>query len=145
MGLYLLSKDEQSISEITKIIVDGGISNKGIEGLTYGNDTLYAVNQESPTLLIKYSLKSKKEVSRIQVSFAGYLSDICFDSSDNTLWICDSQLKKIYHCSLNMQVLGSQSIDFIAKAEALVINRTAKIAWIGCDQTGNLYRVKLKI
>ncbi len=145
MSLYLLSKDEQTIKEITKIVVSGGVSNKGIEGLTYGPDTLYAVNQESPTDLIKYSLKSKTEVTRIHVTFAVYLSDICFDGTDNTLWICDASQKMLFHCNLNGQVIASQSLSFIMKAEALQIDRTSNIAWIGCDLTGKLYRVKLKI
>ena len=144
MSVFLLSKDEQTITESVKLVIEGGIANKGIEGLTYDNDTLYAVNQESPTLLIKYSLISKKEIIRIPVSFAGYLSDICFDGTDNTLWICDSKQKMIFHCNLNGQVLASQSISFITKAEALLIDRKENSAWIGCDQTGNLYHVKLK-
>ena len=145
MTLNQLSEDEMSISEIAKIVVPNGLSNKGIEGLTYGKDTLYAVNQTEPTLLIKYSLVSKKEISRTKVNFATYLSDICYDSTDNTLWICDSQQKKIFHCNLNGLLLATQSIDFVPKAEAIAIDRTLNIAWIGCDQTGNLYKVKLKI
>ncbi len=145
MTLNQLSEDELSMSEIYKVLVPNGLSNKGIEGLTYGNDTLYATNQTEPTLLIKYSLVSKKEISRTKVSFATYLSDICFDSTDNTLWICDSQQKKIYHCKLNAELIATQSIEFVSKAEAIAIDRAANIAWIGCDQTGNLYKVKIKI
>lgn len=145
MTLNQLSEDEIGITQITKIDIPNGISNKGIEGVTYGNDTLYAVNQTEPTLLIKYSLVSKKEISRTKVSFATYLSDICFDSSDNTIWICDSQQKKIFHCKLNAELIATQSIDFVPKAEAIAIDRASNIAWIGCDQTGNLYKVKLKI
>ena len=145
MTLNQLSEDEQNITEIAKILVVNGLSNKGIEGLTFGNDTLYAMNQTEPTLLIKYSLAIKKEISRINVSFATYLSDVCYDSTDNTLWICDSQQKKIFHCKLNAELIATQSIDFVPKAEALLIDRTANVAWIGCDQTGNLYKVKLKI
>ncbi len=145
MTLNQLSDDEISMTEITKIVVPNGLSNKGIEGLTYGKDTLYAVNQTEPTLLIKYSLVSKKEISRTKVNFATYLSDICYDSSDNTLWICDSQQKKIFHCKLNAELIATQAIDFVPKAEAIAIDRSANIAWIGCDQTGNLYKVKIKI
>ncbi len=145
MTLNQLSEDEMSITEISKIIIPNGISNKGIEGVTFGNDTLYAVNQTEPTLLIKYSLVSKKEISRTKVSFASYLSDICFDSSDNTLWICDSKQKKIFHCKLNAELIGTQNIDFVPKAEAIAIDRASNIAWIGCDETGNLYKVKIKI
>lgn len=144
MTVSTLNSD-MTLTQITKVIVDGGIGNKGLEGLTYGEDTLYIANQEAPTALIKYDLKSKTEMSRKTLSFAGYLSDICYDRSDKTLWICDSLQKKLYHCTLNGSVIAEQSIDFVAKAEALAIDRKKNIGWIGCDLTGNLYKVKLKI
>lgn len=137
--------NDMTLSLITKVIVDGGISNKGIEGLTYGEDTLYITNQEAPTALIKFDLKTKKEVSRKTVRFAGYLSDICFDRTDKTLWICDSMQKKLYHCTLNGDVIDSQDINFVDKAEAIVVDRRKNIFWIGCDLTSKLYKVKLKI
>lgn len=145
MNIYFLSSDEQSINFETHINVPGAIGNKGIEGLTYGRDTLYAINQESPTILIKYSLINQAEVSRTQVSFAQYLSDIYFDASDNSLWICDSQQKKIFHCNLNGEEIASQAIDFVPKAEAIVIDRISNVAWVGCDQTAKLFRIKLII
>ncbi len=145
MNLLLLSANEQSVSLVTHITINGGVSNKGIEGLAYGRDTLYAVNQQSPTLLIKYSLGSHMEATRTVLSFATYLSDIFFDASDNSLWICDSYQKKIFHCNCNGGLIASQDIDFVAKAEGIVVDRTANVAWIGCDQTGKLYRIKLTI
>jgi len=145
MTLFLLSPDEQYISPVTTINIENAVPNKGIEGLTYGNDTLYAGNQYQPTIIIKYSLSSKKEISRIPVDFVHFISDIYFDGTDNTLWICDSKQQMIFHCTLNAKVIAAQSIPFVAKAEALLIDRKNKIAWIGCDLTGNLYRVKLKI
>lgn len=137
--------NDMTLSLITKVIVDGGISNKGIEGLTYGEDTLYITNQEAPTALIKFDLKSKKEATRKTLSFAGYLSDICYDRTDKTLWICDSMQKKLYHCTLNGDLIAKQDINFVDKAEALAVDRKKNIVWIGCDLTSKLYKVKLKI
>lgn len=137
--------DDMTVSQITKVLIDGGISNKGLEGLTYGKDTLYIANQESPTAIIKHDLGENTEKWRKTVSFATYLSDICFDRTDNTLWICDSSQKMLFHCNLNAVVITSQSIDFVPKAEALVVDRKNNCCWIGCDLTGNLYKVKLKI
>ncbi len=137
--------DDMTVTQITKVVVDGVISNKGIEGLTYGEDTLYIAIQEAPTALIKYDLKTNSEKWRKTVSFAVNLSDVCYDRTDHTLWICDSQQKMLYHCSLNGNVLNSQSISFVPKAEALVVDRKSNSCWIGCDLTGNLYKVKLKI
>jgi len=145
MNLYGLTPNQSSLNLVTHINIPGGVSNKGIEGLAYGQDTLYIVNQESPTLLIKYSLASQAEVQRILVDFASYLSDIFFDASDNSLWICDSQQQLLFHCTLNGNVLASQEIDFVPKAEALVIDRANQTAWIGCDQSSKLFKIKLKI
>jgi uncharacterized protein YjiK len=145
MNVYVLSTDEKSLSLVTRIVVPGDVENKGIECLSYGLDTLYIGNQESPTLLIKYALKSNKEVSRKQVTFAQYLSDVFFDTTDNTLWFCDSQQKMIFHCNLDGEVLASQDILFVPKAEAIAVDRTTNIAWIGCDISSSLFKVKLKI
>ncbi|MBK8518843.1 MAG: SdiA-regulated domain-containing protein [Saprospiraceae bacterium] len=145
MRVYQLSKDEKSLVTVTDVFIPNAVFNKGIEGLSFGNDTLYIVNQESPTLLMKYDLKTMKEVSRVKVEFAAYLSDIFYDDFDKTLWICDSEKKKIIHCDINGQVLGIQNIDYISKAEAIVVDRVAGLAWVGCDATGNLYRIKLTI
>lgn len=143
--IVLVLNNDMTLTEITKVVVEGGISNKGLEGLTYGKDTLYIANQEAPTATIKYDLLQNIEKWRKTVSFATYLSDICYDRTDNTLWICDSSQKMLFHCSLNGIVIASQSIDFVPKAEALQVDRKNNCCWIGCDLTGNLYKVKLKI
>ena len=145
MSIFQLSGDEQLVTTVAHIIIDNGVNNKGIEGIAYGNDTLYVVNQESPTMLIKFALGSRTETTRNPVSFAQFLSDICFDRTDNSLWICDSQQKIIFHCDLSGNVIASQEIDYVDKAEAIAIDRPNNIAWIGCDATGKLYKIKLKI
>ena len=145
MNIYFLSPDEKSLNLVTHISVSGGVSNKGIEGLSFGADTLFIANQEAPTLLIKYALSSEQEVSRNQVAFAQFLSDIFYDASDGTLWICDSRQKKIFHCTTGGEVIASQDISFVPKAEALVVDRTTHTAWVGCDQTSKLYKIKLTI
>lgn len=145
MNIYWLTPGQTVLNAVTHITINGGISNKGIEGLSFGRDTLYIVNQESPKLLIKYSLSGQAETSRIPVDFAAYLSDIFFDASDNSLWICDSQQKMIFHCTVNGELLASQDIHFVPKAEALVIDRADNSAWVGCDQSSGLYKIKLKI
>jgi hypothetical protein len=145
MNIVLLSADELTVSTITHINVPGGIANKGLEGLSAANDTLYILNQESPAVLIRYALLSNTEAARVSVPFASYLSDIFFDGSDHTIWICDSKQQRIFHCQRNGELIAYQDIDFVPKAEALVIDRPHNIAWVGCDQTGKLFRIKLKI
>lgn len=145
MVIYQLSRDEMSVSKVTDVSISEAIFNKGIEGLSFGNDTLYIVNQESPTLLIKYDLKSKKEISRHKMEYAVYLSDIFYDGTDKSLWICDSKQKKIFHTDLNGSLISTQLIDYVNKAEAIFVDRPAGFVWVGCDETGNLYKIKLTI
>lgn len=145
MVIYQLSRDEMSVSKVTNVSIPGAIFNRGVEGLSFGNDTLYIVNQESPTLLIKYHLKSKKEISRHKMEFAVYLSDIFYDGIDSTLWICDSKQKRIFHADLNGNLIGTQLIDYVNKAEAIFVDRQEGFVWVGCDETGNLYKIKLTI
>lgn len=145
MDIFSLSDDEQKLAPITHIAIQGGVKNKGIEGLAYGRDTLYIANQESPTLLISYALSTQTEAGRKQVSFAKFLSDVFFDDTDATLWFCDSRQQLIFHCTKNGDVIASQEINYVPKAEALVIDRKANTAWVGCDQTSKLFKIKLKI
>lgn len=145
MEIYMLSQDEETITEITHIDIPQGVENKGIEGLAFGNDTLYALNQDEPKLLVKYSLRAKKNVSRTEILFGSFMSDVSYDNTDKTIWICDSHKKKLYHCTTNGDILAFQPIGFVSKAEALAIDRKAGVAWIGSDDSGELYRVKLKI
>ncbi len=145
MNILLLSADETTVSTVVHINVPGGVANKGLEGLAIGSDTMYILNQESPALLIRYAPASNTEAARIPISFATYLSDIFFDQSDQTIWICDSKQQKIFHCRRNGELIAQQDIDFVPKAEALVIDRLNNYAWVGCDQTGKIFRIKLKI
>jgi uncharacterized protein YjiK len=145
MRVYRLSEDEKTLELFINVVVPQGESNKGIEGIACGKDTLYVVNQDAPPLLIKYSLTTGKEVQRTELNFAGFLSDIFYDNTDGTLWIADSKKQKIFHCDRNGEVIDDQNISFVKKPEALMVDRKSNVAWVGCDETGYLYKVKLKI
>ncbi|GHV72392.1 hypothetical protein FACS1894201_01290 [Bacteroidia bacterium] len=142
--VYKLSADEKSLTRVVKINIPNPVHNKGLEGISYGNDTLYIVNQAEPTRLVKYCLTTKT-TAYIDVAFADYLSDICFDDSDNTLWIVDSKSKKVFHCDLKATVLGTQPIAYIAQAEGIAVDRAAGYMWIGCDISSKLYKIKIKL
>jgi uncharacterized protein YjiK len=144
MTVYKLSASETSLTEVVKINIPDGVYNKGIEGVAYHNGILYIVNQEAPARLFTCVI-STQTTSYTDITFAQFLSDICYDDSDNTLWIADSKSKKVFHCNLNGKVIASQAVDYIAKAEALAVDRNKGYMWIGCDSSGKLYKVKIKI
>lgn len=144
MSVYELSKNEKKLNKIVNISIPKAAYNRGLEGLTCGRDTLYIANQSEPCRLFKYSTVNKKIIS-LDLPYATFLSDIFYDETDNTLWIIDSKQYKITHCKLNGKIIAQQDIPMVRKAEGLCVDRNKKIAWIGCDKTGNLYRIKLKI
>ena len=140
----LTSANTTTLTEIVAIKISGAIANKGLEGVAYGADTLYITNQTSPAILIKYALKTGVEI-RIPIHFATFLSDICYDGTDHSLWILDSKRKRVTHCSVDGEEIASQSVDMIKKPEALLVDSTKGGMWIGCDGTGKLYKITLEI
>jgi len=144
MAIYKVAANETSLTEIVKINIPNAISNKGIEGVTYHDGVFYITNQTEPTRLFTY-VQSTQSLTYVDITFAQYLSDVCYDTSDNTLWIADSNSKKVFHCNLNGTLINSQSVSFIAKAEAIAVDRSKGYMWLGCDSSGKLYKVKMKI
>jgi uncharacterized protein YjiK len=144
MTVFRLSAAGDAVTEVVKITVEGALNNRGLEGIAYGRDTLYIVNQGSPTRLFKYCLTSGT-ITHHDVTFATYLSDICYDDTDNTLWIIDSNKHEITHCNLQGQALGQPwSIPYVAQAEGLVVDREGGFFWVGCDTTSKLYKILIK-
>ncbi len=136
--------DQGSLVKITDVVVENAVTNKGIEGVACdGNNCIYIANQESPTEIMKYDLKSNMFINTYPIAFAKFLSDLCFDTLDNTLWIVDSKAQKIYHCDSKCNLNETFSIPFVAKAEAIVVDHTNNVIWLGCDQTSLLYKVKI--
>ena len=119
----MTSADATTLTEVATIKISGAIANKGLEGVSYGVDTLYITNQTSPAILIKYALKTGVEI-RIPIHFATFLSDICYDGTDHSLWILDSKRKRVTHCSVDGEEIASQFVDMIKKPEALFVDRT---------------------
>lgn len=158
--LYLAVEGEQAVYKVAAPGLDkteslGTVANrasdpagKGLEGITwYKNDTLLVANQASPTVISFFSIASGKAEKEIEIKFANYLSDLCYDPVDNVIWISDSNAKKVYICDLKGSLLASYDISSIVgskgKAEGLTIDRAHSCIWIGCDVTDKLYKVSM--
>lgn len=143
-ALYRLSGGE--LSKVSKIeIPGGGVSGKGPEGLACVGDTAYVGNQAEPARIVKYNLKTGKSGGYIDIKFVKkYISDLCYDSTDNTMWIVDSKGPAFYHCTLEGKLIATYKIPFVAQAEALAVDRVNNIAWVGCDSTSKLYKIKIE-
>lgn len=143
MRVLRLNRAEKKLESVLKIKIPNLKRNKGLEAIAYGQDTLYIGNQFSPKRLFKYALKTQT-LTYFDLEYGGYLSDLFYDDTDQTLWIANSKGKVIYQYDLQGTLLYQQSIPFVQKAEALVVDRKNKVMWIGCDYTGLLHQVKLK-
>lgn len=143
-AIYRLSGGKLS-KEADISIPGGGADGKGPEGLTVVRDTAYVGNQAKPTGILKYSLKTGKSCEYFDIKFVSkYVSDLCYDSYDNTLWIIDSKGPAFYHCTLSGKLIATYKIPFVNQAEALAIDHAGGIAWVGCDKTSTLYKIKLE-
>lgn len=142
-ALYKLQDGD--ISRIAEIkIPDGGEKNKGPEGIMCVKDTVFVGNQCSPTRIVKYCLTAGKVCGYFDVKFVSkYISDLCYDKTDNTMWIVDSKGPAFYHSTLDGKLIATYKIPFVNQAEAIAVDRTKGIVWIGCDTSSKLYRIKL--
>lgn len=143
MKVLQLDRDQKKLTSVLQIKIPNLKRNKGLEAIAFGQDTLYIGNQFSPKRLFKYAIKTQSLTS-FDLDYPGYMSDLFYDDTDQTLWIANSKGKVIYQYSLTGKLIYEQSIPFVQKAEALVVDRKNNILWIGCDYTGILHKVKLK-
>jgi uncharacterized protein YjiK len=143
MTVYQLSAAGDAITEVVKITIEGAQNNRGLEGITLGRDTLYIVNQGSPTRLFKYCLTSRT-LNYLDITGSGYLSDICYDETDDTLWIVDSKNREVTRRDRQGKMIGEPlPIPYVDQAEGIVVDREKGLLWIGCDTTSKLYKVKI--
>ena len=144
-AIYKVNTDRKDVSLVDKISVEGGVSNKGFEGITYGNGFLYVANQASPTRIYKYSIKEKKVVSTMDIGFAEYLSDIFFEESDGSLWITDSKKQRLTNIDAESgETIAEFNISFVKKPEGFCLDKERKLFWFCCDKTGNLHSISYK-
>lgn len=127
----------------TVSIPGGGKKNRGPEGMAFHDGKLILANQAEPTVLVDFSIAEKKITAERTVTFATYLSDICYDQTDDTLWILDSKGPAVYHCKQDLTLLGTYRIPFVAQAEGLEVDHRRSCLWIGCDTTAKLYKVSI--
>lgn len=140
-AIYRLSGGE--LSRVAAVDVPGGgVANKGLEGICWTGESLYVANQAEPAMILRCSADGEVEET-IPIGFVTFISDICWDAATGTLWILDSRQQRIFCCTPAGAVLRTWSVDFVQKAEAMALDRRRGVVWLGCDETGRLYRVAL--
>lgn len=142
-NVYQLSADKKSATKLTHIEVVNGVDNKGLEGIAYGKGNIYVANQERPTTIFTYSVAEGKVTSSVQVDFARFLSDLCYDETNDTLWVVDSKQSLAFNISLDGEVLATYDVSFVPKAEGICVDYARGVIWFACDSTGRLYSAEI--
>ncbi len=135
---------EYSESEVLAVITEvSSSSNSGLEAITWmGDGTLMVGNQANPCLLLRLSATDGSIISRREIT-GGItdISDLCYDSVRNALWIADSETKTINLCDLQGNVQKSYSVPFIDNGEGLYVDRERECIWVSDDTTANIYKI----
>ena len=135
---------EYSESEVLAVITEvSSSSNSGLEAITWmGDGTLMVGNQANPRLLLRLSATDGSIISRREIT-GGItdISDLCYDSERNALWIADSETKTINLCDLQGNIQKSYSVSFIDNGEGLYVDRERQCIWVSDDTTANIYKI----
>ena len=142
-NIYKLNADRKSASQVAHIDVENGVDNKGLEGITCGNGNLYVANQERPTTIFTYSIAEGKVTNSVTVTFAKFLSDLCYDETNNTLWVVDSKQSRLFNIKLDGTLLATYDVSSVPKAEGVCVDYERGVIWFACDSTGRLYSAEI--
>jgi uncharacterized protein YjiK len=86
-------------------------SSNGLEGIAIDNNyNIYIVNEKLPRYVI--TLRNNIEINRYEITVINDLSDICYDSSLDCLWIISDESKKIIKISKDGILQSEWSIPF---------------------------------
>ncbi len=109
--------------------------NSALEGIAIDNRRhLFVLNEKSPRLLLEFV--GSAEVSRKEITAVKDLSGICYDESNDGLWIISDESKKIISISKTGILLGEWLVPF-DKGEGIAF-ANGKM-YIVNDDDGKLY------
>lgn len=142
-AIYQVNADQKGVTQVAHIEVENGVDNKGFEGIAYGKGNLYVANQERPTTIFTYSIAEGKVTNSVTVDFARFLSDLCYDSTNDTLWCVDSKQSLLFNITLEGEVLATYDVSFVPKAEGVCVDYERNVIWFACDSTGRLFSAEI--
>ena len=140
--IYKLSPDHNSVTLVSQGPKEGSKENQGFEGIAAAHGVLYVANQSVPTRVYKFTISTGTWETAFDLDSKAFqsLSDITFDSSDETLWITDAKTQKLTQVKTDGTVLKSISLTFVAKPEGFCMDPAHNAFWFVCDQTAKLYK-----
>lgn len=91
----------------------------GLEGIAIdANNYIYVLNEKLPRYLVK--LQNEVEISRTEITAADDLSDVCYDSVLDCLWIISDESEKIMKVTKSGSVISEWQIPF-SKGEGITL------------------------
>lgn len=137
-----------TMQKVFKIAAAKNFGNAGVEGLTYykdglvylgtqQNSELFLCNLETGEVLMDKQLYDRKRVSEI--------ADLCYDPLTDWLWIIDSEAKKIFIFSGNMETyMGAYPVGNISNPESVCVDHKHGCVWVGDDYGSTSYLYKFE-
>jgi uncharacterized protein YjiK len=112
-------------------------SNNGPEGITINpnNSHFFIVNEKEPRLFLELD-NSGKEIQSKELTFASDLSDICYDSKLNCLWILSDESESVFKTDLNGNLIKQWKLP-ITNPEGIAV--TDDKLYIVSDSEGTFY------
>ncbi len=150
--IYLVSGN--SLQEFMTVTMPYVNANDGLESLACDQrGNLWIGNQQNPKEAVQYAIATQSEIVRYTSEYFTYykhLSDFSYDTRDNSMWIVDSNVQRVYHCRMTGQnpfwPYEYQSVAFMgadAKPEALLVDSALGYMWVGDDVSGKIYKVPI--
>jgi len=117
----------------------GKKQNSGIEGITYcsSRESFFLVHEKSPGKLIEWS-PSKGVIAENELDFADDYSGICWDPSEDKLWIISDVSGTLVKCNYDGTPIETHTTG-ITKAEGIAIYTPANEIYIVSDSDKKLY------
>ena len=127
-----------------------GSDNYGCEGMEYHDGILYLGNQHNPCLVQTVDVATKTVIANVEVPFVNFISDLCYDEENGTMWILESNAKKesgnqipvLYNVTVpDFQLRYKITLPKTTQAEGVEIDRKGGKIYVCCDNSGCLYSI----
>lgn len=121
--------------------VEGRYGNDGLEAVEYYKDDIVFVASQREATLWQYKLDGTM-LSKVSLSsFADEIAGLCYDPVADWLWVIDSELFKIFLCTVEGELLATYDVSEIENAESICLDRDRNCVWVGSDEDSpKLYR-----
>ena len=142
--IYKADLASKKATQVLAGINEGSADNRGYEGLAYGDGKFLIANPEKPKRIYTYDVASGTLLGQVDLDFPAYLSDLCYDDRDGTLWLTDSKRQVLANIKTDGTVIAQYDISFVQKPEGFCLDTAHDLFWFVCDNTNKLHSASYK-